>query len=274
VNKISSSYIKENKDVETITLTADSIRDFQVCSFYYNQKYNLEIEVPIYAREQLSEKFEDILKKVISFFFYKRQGGITPSYNALINRWEKLWFPKDTTAYDLSIERHESSHGNLASYSNAASAALLQFYDDFVDYPGDPIMINENFLVPIGKHLRLGGTFDLMLRKKNTFQVVRWSTKAKRPPMDSFTYDFAALKLAYEYRDLAKRPAEYLFYDLGSTHPGGTKMTPSADEVKALLHWASEIEKGESPIPRRGFTTYCRGCDFDKPCRSFTFDDV
>lgn len=255
-----------------LTLSADSIRDYQVCSFYFNQKYMLKTSDGGYAREQLAEKFESTLRKVVSFFFYKRQGGIVPSYNALLNRWEKLWFPKNITAYDISIERHESAHGNLASYSNTAAAALLQFYEDFIDYPGDPVMIDEKFLVPLNKELRLEGTFDLMLRKKHNFQIIRWSTKTKRPASDSFNYDFAAQRIAYEYRNHNKWHPEYLLYDLGSTHPGGVPMDPTKEDVNTLLYWANEAYHAvnkEKYVPRRGFTTYCRGCEFDKPCRSF-----
>lgn len=259
-----------------LTLSADSIRDYQVCSFYYNQKYVLETDDASYAREQLAEKFETTLKRVVSFFFYKRQGGIVPSYNALLNRWEKLWFPKNTTAYDIATERHESAHGNLASYSNTAAAALLQFYEDFIDYPGDPVMIDEKFLVPLNKTIRLEGTFDLMLRKKRNFQVIRWSTKTKRPAADSFTYDFAAQRIAYEYRNNNKFPPEYLMYDLGSTHPGGVPIEPTREDVNALLYWAEEVSNSVNEdvyVPRRGFTTYCRGCPFDKPCSNFSFTE-
>jgi len=257
-----------------LTLSAESIKDFQVCSFYFNEKYILENPDNTFSREQLAKKFEHTLKRIVSFFFYKRQGGVIPSYNALLNRWEKLWFPKNLTAYDISTERHESAHGNLASYSNAAAAALLQFYEDFIDYKGDPIMVDEKFLVPIGKDLRLEGSFDVMLRKKDNFEIIRWSTKSKRPSNDSFIYDFAAQKVAYNYRNNSKRNPEFLMYDLGSTNPGGVIVEPSNDDVKALMYWANEAkvayDAGEY-IPRRGFTVYCRNCAFDKNCKNFTF---
>ncbi len=257
-----------------LTLSADSIRDYQVCSFYFNEKYVVGSNDATYAREQLAEKFENTLRRVVSFFFYKRQGGIVPSYNALLNRWEKLWFPKNTTAYDIATERHESAHGNLASYSNAATAALLKFYEDFIDYKGDPIMIDEQFLVPLGNDIRLEGTFDLMLKREKGFQIVRWSTKIKRPALDSFAYDFAAQRIAYEYRSRTKEKTEYLMYDLGSTHPGGVVMAPTKKDVDALTYWANEAKNAYDEgvyIPRRGFTTYCRNCPFDKTCRNFTF---
>ena len=260
-----------------LTLSADSIKDYQVCSFYFNEKYIQEANDATYSREQLAERFEVTLRRIVSFFFYKRQGGIIPSYNALLNRWEKLWFPKNVTAYDISTERHESAHGNLASYSNAAAAALLRFYEDFIDYKADPIIIDENFLIPIGDNLRLEGTFDLVLKKANSFQVIKWSTKTKRPPLDSFTYDFAGLKAAYDYRNKSGRAPEFLMYDLGSTNPGGVVMHPSTSDVKALIYWANrakEAHDAELYVPRRGFTTYCRNCPFDRACKKFSFGEV
>src|SRR3954469_24970284 len=113
-----------------ILVSSKSILDYQTCARLYDYRHNDQLYEITPKRELLADRFENTLKRVLSFFFYKRQGGITPSYSALLSRWERLWFPKDMSSYDLVIEQHESAYGNMASYSNEAAAALLQFYDD------------------------------------------------------------------------------------------------------------------------------------------------
>jgi hypothetical protein len=108
-------------------LTIESIKDYETCALLYNYRHQEKLAETIPSRELFSLKFENTIKSVINFFFYKKQAGVTPSYSSLLNRWEKLWFPKDTTAYDLIHEQHESFYGNTSSLTSKAAAALLDF---------------------------------------------------------------------------------------------------------------------------------------------------
>lgn len=259
------------KEFDEIILTTEAIRDYQVCELYYDYRYLQYEPVPISGREILAQRFENTLKKVASFFFYKKQGHIVPSYNALLNRWEKLWFPKDTDAFDLTYERHETAHGNLASYSNVATAALLQFHEDFAEDDSEPILIDENYLVPLARNVRLKGRFDLVLRKNGRYKIVKWSGRQRRPAISSFGLDFASLRLAFEHRNESNRSASFALYDLASTKPGFVPVYPTEDDAKAMIFWANQICSSESFVPRRGFTVYCKGCPYDEPCSKFVF---
>lgn len=248
------------------TLQIEAIKDYQVCELFYDYRYEKAEPEAILGRELMAQRFENTLKRVASFFFYKKQGLITPSYNALLSRWQKLWFPKGLDAYDLSLEQHESAHGNLASYSTAAAATLLQFHEDFADTTAEPVMIDEKYLVPLGDGVRLEGSIDLVLRQKDKYKVIKWSGRQKRPPAASLNMDFAALKWAFEYRNESRRRVSYGLYDLASTRPGFVPVHPSDDDVNALMFWANDIQDNDLYVPRRGFTAYCRGCAFDTQC--------
>lgn len=257
-----------------LTLTVEAIKDFQVCELFYDFRYRKEENELHIGRELMAQRFENTLKKVASFFFYRKQAGVTPSYNALINRWEKLWFPKDMDAYDLAVEQHEVAHGNLASYSNAAAMALMQFHEDFSEDFSDPILIGESFLITMGPNLRLEGTIDLVLRKAGEYRVIMWSGKTRRPSVGSLILDFAAQKMAFEYRnENMSRSASYGMYDLASSKPGYVPVEPSKDDVSALQYWANSIvskdDHEEVYVPRRGYTAYCKGCPFDRPCEKW-----
>lgn len=258
------------KTYDELALTVQSIKDYQVCALLYDYRHKQKLSEPVYGRELAAQRFELTLRKVISFFFYKKQAGITPSYNALVNRWEKLWFPKDMTAYDLALEQHETWHGNTSSYATSGTVSLMQFHESFYNDPSLPILINENFTVPIGKTVRLAGHIDLVLRHDDLYRVFILSTKSKRPTMGSLLLDFAALKYAFEYRNDTPRRAEYYLYDVASAKPGLFRASPSSQDVRALFYWATQAAHADVYAPRRGLTAHCRGCAFDEMCAEWS----
>jgi len=253
-----------------LTLSVDAIRDFQVCELYYKYKYEEERHIPIRSRDLMIEKFENTLKKVASFFFYKKQAGTVPSYTAILNRWEKLWFPKNMTAYDMAVQQHEAAHANLASYSNAAAASLERFHNEFADSQAVPIMIDEPYVVPIRNDLRIEGSLDLVLRYEDEYHIFKWVDKNKRK-VDSLMLDIGAMRLAFEYRNEFPRRATYWCYDLStSNNPYFDIEQPTKADMNALIYWARGIADADVFVPRRSFTTYCKTCPFDKPCAEFS----
>lgn len=253
-----------------LNLTVEAIKDYQTCALLYDYRHRQELTEPIQSRELMAQRYENTLRRVISFFFYKRQGGITPSYNALVHRWEKLWFPKDMTAYDLAVEQHESAHGNYASYSNMAISSLIKFYEDFSKKIGDPILLDEKFHVPLTKTIKIEGRFDLVLQLKNDFYVIKWLTKSRRMNLSGYMMDFAVLRHAFEYRNQNRDyTVNYFMYDVGSPTPGFIDADPSIADLNALRFWATEMEEAKAFVPRRGLTAYCKKCPFDRPCSKF-----
>ena len=77
-------------------VTVQSLKDFQLCERLYDYRHQQKLPEKIYARDIHTEKFESTIKSIMYFFFFKKQGGIIPSYSSLLNRWEKIWFPKNT----------------------------------------------------------------------------------------------------------------------------------------------------------------------------------
>lgn len=270
-------FLSEELDAEKLCpdcaiklLTVESIKDFQVCELYYKYKYRDQIEVPIYSRELMVEKFHNTLKRVASFFFYKKQAESVPSYNAILNRWEKLWFPKNITAYDMAVEQHEITRNNMASYSNIAAASLERFHQDFSIDKADPIMIDQAYTITLDDQSRLIGNIDLVLRHQDRYRVMKWVGSRKK---DALSLDLAAMKFAFEYRhDVVPGNVEYVCYNITSAHsPYVDVPQPTSADVNALLYWAQEVVSTDTFVPRRGFTAYCKNCPFDRPC--FEFDE-
>jgi len=245
-----------------LTVGVEGIKDFQVCELYYQLRHrDKELEV-LSSRDLMIRRFEATLRRVASFFFWKRQDGIIPSYSALLRRWERLWFPGDMDAYDIAVEQHEVARGNMASFTTTAAVAIMRFHEVFAaDGLGDPIAIDQPFILPVGKELRIEGRYDLVLRQGNEHRVVMFTSAPRRPPLSWFTMDFAAQRLSYEnkrdreWRDIN---VSYSLYDLAGCNS------------KELLYWARLLQdKNDVFVPRRGFTTYCKTCPFDSTCRDW-----
>lgn len=253
-----------------LTTTVDAVKDYQVCARYYRYFHIDDIFVPSNPREVLSDKFETSLKKIASFYFYKRQAGVVPSYNSLINRWEKIWFPKDMDLFDMAIQKNEVLHGNMASLSNTAAISLIKFHEDFSEKQLDPLLIDENFIIQIDKNIRLTGTFDLVLRNKDEHMVIMWCGRKRRPTVSSLLMDFAAMRIAFEHRNKGKNlNVKYYLYDLGSSKPGFFEFYPQDRDVNSLMYWLRELYYDERHVPRRGLTAYCKGCPFDEICEAW-----
>lgn len=255
-----------------IELTVDAIKDYQTCALLYDYRHQQRRIETITSRDLLKDRYNNTIRKIVSFFFYKMQSGTVPSYSALVNRWEKHWFPKEMTPYDLIVEQHESAHKNLASYSTHAMHVLGKFYEDFIDHPSDPAYISEPFIVPIGKEIKLSGTFDLGLRNPKTkeYQIIKLSTSQRAPRLGGLFLDFAALKHAFDHRHEGKDArVSYYLYDIGSSNVGMNEVEVPDIDVNALFFWAKSAAEAEVYPPRRGLTSYCRSCPFDDPCSNW-----
>lgn len=252
------------------SLTADSIKDYQTCARLFDYRYQTDIHEPVNRRVELVDRFETTLKKVAAFFFYKKQGGTIPSYAALLNRWERLWFPKGMTPQDILVEQHDSVYKNLASFTTDAATALMHFHDRFAADEGEPFLVDEHFSVPLDKDIKIEGSIDLALRyrKQNAFVVMKWVARGKKPSMSTYEMDFAITKHAFEYKTkhMTGYKTTYGVYDLASSSPGLIPADIRDEDINTLKYWSREIMSDDIYPSRRGLTSYCKSCPFDRPC--------
>lgn len=260
-------------DIILIELTPQSIKDYQVCSLYYNYRYNEGIPVPIQQDKILQERFQNTIKRVIAFYFFKKQSLLSVFYSNFLNKWERLWFPKDMDAYELSIVQQNATD-NLSHYATIAAGILLRFYEDFQEESGFPLLINEYFSIPITKGTKLSSSFDLVLRYPDKHKIIKWCFDRFKPIPSNYSLELSALKMAWEYRNEDKVPhTEYYLYNLSQAHQGLVRCFPHYKDDKVLIYWARAIESSDIYISKRGLTVYCRGCPFDKPCSEYEYPD-
>lgn len=255
-----------------IKITAESLKDFQICSLLYDYRNVQKLDENKNIRDRRIQKFDETIKRVAAFFFYKKQAFSEPSYQALLNRWQKLWFSDDTSAADIASMKNEIIWGSETSYTTQAASALLSFHEQFYDKQADQVvLVDEPFCVPLGKKTALTGSFDLVLREKKAsgdfeYKIYKWITNNLKKPTSFWTFDFAILDYAFKYRNNNAVNVSYYLWDFGSSNPGVKELMIDREDFYILEHWAEQLEGTKIFSPRRGLTSYCKSCPYDKPC--------
>ena len=253
------------------SVTVNGIKDFQMCERLYDYRYIELYPEKVYSRDLYTNKFENTIKNIIYFFFFKKQGGIIPSYSALLNRWEKMWFPKDTTSYDIITEQHETAYGNLASLTSKAAGILLSFYDQYSDAELIPMGIAEEYSVP-GKHkLNIEDKFDLLLYKNGEFLITKILFNYKNSNKHLYHIDFCAMQKGFENRHPTRiSKAKFGYIDIMSPNINFNEYIITEEDVKSFEYWFDKIATTEIFAPKRNLIPYCKKCPFDKPCSKWT----
>lgn len=256
-----------------IQLTVKDIKDYQTCALLYAYRNVNPIYEYIPNHMLMDGRFESALKNVLTFYFHKKQSGSQPTFDYLVKKWEKLWFPKDTLVADIMLGKHNSTNYSLAKASNIAVQGLQGMYETFSQDYSIPLLIDEPFSVALGKTSTLNGVFDLVMRsKEGKFTVYKWGANIKKAKLSALQMDFAALKYSFDYRNSDREigDVDYVFFDLSLPSPKPVKMEPNSEDVDSLKFWAKSILTDETYAPRRGLTTYCKECPFDSPCSKFS----
>lgn len=248
-------------------ITVNAVKDFQMCERLYDYRHLEKLPEKLYSRDIYTEKFENTIKNIVYFFFFKKQGGVIPSYSALLNRWEKMWFPKDTTSYDIITEQHETAYGNMASLTSKAAGILLAFYEKYSEAEVIPMAICEEYSVP-GKHkINIEDKFDLILFQDGNYLVTKIVFNYKQSNKHIYNFDFCAMKKGYENRHPTKMPKVRIGYiDLMSNNLNFHEEKINDEQMTVFDYWFDKIGKTEVFVPKRNLIPYCKKCPFDKPC--------
>jgi len=248
-------------------INTQSVKDYQTCALLYKYRHEDNLSEKIQARDFISERFENTIKEIIYYFFYKKQGGYAPSYASLLNRWEKLWFSSDVSDYDIITEKHESAYGNNASLTTKAAALLLSFHKNFSHQDYIPISINDECVVPLGKRVKIKYLFDVILAKNKKYYVIKFLFNYKDSHQNMYEVDFAAMKHAYSFKNPTKvQQTKFGYIDFAQPKISFEEFQIQEEDIMALEFWADQIVDEQSFVPRRGLTWYCKKCPFDKPC--------
>lgn len=250
-----------------IQINIAQLKDFQTCERLYDFRHLQNMPETIGGRQLLSTKFENTIKSIVHYFFYKKQAGITPSYASLLNRWEKLWFPKEASSFDIIHEQHETLYGNTASLTTKAAAVLLELIENFGSQDIIPIGIDEDFIAPVIPGLAIKDKFDLIYSQNGKIFVIKWLFNHKLKYEDSYIVDFSVMNIGYRNRFIDKiEKTKFGYFDLLNQKPEFTEFKIEQEDMDALRYWCQSLSEEKIFPSRRGLTSYCKTCPFDKPC--------
>lgn len=250
-------------------ISVNSIKDFQMCERLYDYRHKQNIPEKIYARDIHTEKFESTIRGIMCFFFFKKQGGIIPSYASLLNRWEKNWFPKNTNSYDIVTEQHETAYGNTASLTAKAAGIILLFHEMYADSPYIPVAISEDYNLPKGK-LNIEDKFDIIFVHNKKYLVTKFIFNYRLSNRDLYRTDFCTLYQAYLNRHPERfHNARFGFIDPLSQDIGFNEFQLRDEDLNYFDYWCDKIEKTDILVPKRGLIPYCKKCPFDEPCSNW-----
>jgi hypothetical protein len=248
-------------------ITLQQLKDFQTCERLYDFRHIEKMPETIGGRQLLSLKFESTLKSIVHYFFYKKQAGVTPSYASLLNRWEKLWFPKDSSSFDIIYEQHETLYGNTASLTSKAAAVLLELIENFGEQDIIPIGIDEEYIVPITQNVAIKDKFDLIYLKNKKIYVIKWVFNFKLKDKNSYVFDFSVMNAAFTNKFPDKKDKTIFgYFDLMNQKSDFVQFTTEIEDLDALKYWCDSLYEEKIFPSRRGLTSYCKSCPFDKPC--------
>jgi hypothetical protein len=256
----------------TITTSVNAIKDYQTCARLYDYRYNNQVYEPTDNEKLIDERYSNVMKNILTFLFHKKQSGTPPTFDFMIKKWQKLWFPKDITVQKIMTMTNDASNKhNISNGSSIGVRALQNVYEHFENIDAIPLLVQEKFIVSLTKGVRLEGEFDLVLKYKDYDHVIKWGSNLTRTPTSNLLLDFAALKYAYEYRNSGKKlgPVKYSFIDLALPKFNQTDFDIPLEDIQSLKYWSEALRDDQVFMPRRGLTTHCSVCAFDIPCSKF-----
>lgn len=254
-----------------LQITTQELKDFQTCARLYDYRHNQKLPETIGGRSLNTTRFENTIRSIVHYFFYKKQSGITPSYSSLLNRWEKLWFPKNSSSYDIVYEQHETLHGNAASLTSKAAGVLLDLVENFGDLDIIPIGIAEEFIAPVNANVAIKDSFDLIYYKNKKIHVIKWLFNYRLKNQHLYVLDFSIINIGFQNKFGDKvENAKFGYSDLLSQKSTFNEFKVEKADIDAVKYWCDSLFEEKVYPSRRGLTSYCKSCPFDKPCSKWT----
>ena len=250
-----------------LVLNTESIKDFQICERLYSYRHLEDLPEKVYSRDIYTVRFETTIKNILQYFWYKKQAGATPSYSSIINRWEKLWFPKGTDAYDIINDQHETLYGNVASLTTKAASLLLRFYETYSETDIIPIAISDDYIARINRDIRIEDKFDLIYYLDGYTYVVKFIFSYKNSNSHMYQVDFSSMYEGYRTRHSDRlSSSKFGYIDLMSDNINFNEYSVSHEDREALEYWCDTIKGKDVFVPRRNLNPYCKKCPFEEPC--------
>jgi len=176
-------------------ISISDVNDYIKCPLFYKLK-NLD-EVPM--DKTVDDYFRDYFKLALYFYYFSLIEKNRKSYEAMMKRWEELWFSDEM----MSL----FPEATLKEKSNEAVPLMTYFFKRYEAEPTLPIAVNFRYeAIFEGKeHLHVTGDIDLIkivgdgTRKRET-QMVFFSMASRYPDQFFLKCNLGTSVASYAFR--------------------------------------------------------------------------
>ncbi len=84
---------------------------------------------------------------------------------------------------------------------------------------------------------------------------------------DSYIFDFAVMNVGFMNKFCDKKNiTSFGYVDLMNQKSDFIEFSVENADIEALKYWCNSLYEEKTFPSRRGLTSYCKSCPFDKPC--------
>jgi CRISPR/Cas system-associated exonuclease Cas4 (RecB family) len=246
------------------SVTAEEIRDFQLCKFLYQKKHIEKVitSMTLPQRDKLVYEFEDAVEKTIKYFYFETMNSNVPNLKNLFSRWERIWFKNVTV--DNIIEEEDHPQKNINSYNTDAHAILNTFYKRNAKNPGEVVIINEAYEVPVTERTKARGQIDLVLRFGKNIIIPHFGLRTQSQFGKGTERGYKIILDSIAYRHKTESTESRVRIELLKN--GKTIDTVVSDlELKQVKQLSDEID-GCTTFYSSAGNWWCKNCQFSKLC--------
>lgn len=231
------------------------------------------IECPmkyVHSKEEktlsLKEEFDEKLHKTIYAFYFNAKNGKSSTKNDIRKKWGSLWY-KAQTKEEILFSNSNTERNEMGM----RGAALIDiFHTSTVDTPVAPLIIGQEYTVPIGEHY-LNGNIELIreVREKGrrVIELVDFRTDDVLPDEFVTRYDLAITAQSYAFRKLfAAKEGRIILHYLRRN-----KIYVTSRDKKSFTNYELIVNQVASSIAAKHFypkySLACKGCPYQRQCK-------
>ncbi len=257
--RVGSSLKKEPLHIDYLSYS--QIETFQTCPMHYKLKYVYKVPTPPSA----SQSFGTAMHATLKEFFEEIQSGKKVNDKLIFELLEKNWIKEG-----YSSKKHETE------FFNKGKLYLSGFIETGFDPKNLPIALEQPFVIPLGKDLKIGGKVDRVdTFSDGSIEIIDYKTGATIPSQREVDknlqlsfYALAATKIQEPPFGKTPDKIKLSLYYLDSQEKISTVRTAKQleDAVKEIYKVRDEIEKSDFKCSSHMFCQM--GCEFTLFCKS------
>ena len=241
-------------------LSYSQIETFKICPMHYKLRYILKIPTPQMAAASFGSSIHNTLKN----FYEEVKGGTKPNVKLLNKLLKNNWIREGFTS-----KAHEEK------FWLQGKEILRQYYEKEFSNKRLPILMEQSFIIPIDKDLKIGGKIDRVDDLGGgKIEIWDYKTGANIPTQKEVDHNMQLTFYALAATTLTEKPFGKKAEDVKLTlyyFDTQTKITTTrteSDLIKAkeeILKIKDEMEKSDFNCSG-GFL--CQNCEFKLFCKA------